>query len=533
MFEKKGKGKSPEVAHAPSDTVFVKTRARTLIMIGLSLGMLMASLDQTVVGTSLPKIVGELGGMSLFSWLFTAYMLAEIITIPIAGKMSDRVGRRPVFLAGMGLFLVGSVLAGFSNSMEMLVASRFIQGLGGGVLIPVTMASVADLYEPKERGKIQGMVGAVFALGSVIGPFLGGFIVDNMDWRWVFFVNIPVGIVAIAVTMVEFPRANKVVTKQLDYLGVFALIGTLMPALLVMTWGGSTYAWDSSEIIFLAVLSSIFFVALIIIEKRAEDPVLPPHLFREPIFALGSLGLLIIAMGLFGVIAYIPLFLQAVIGMSATNSGITLIPLMVGLMLTLMISGILVRRTGYKIWLLIGPPLTAFGLIMLSSLNSDSSQEEAIIYLIIAGAGMGAVFSNYILAAQNVASKDEIGVVTSSMSLFRSIGGTIGVTVFGAILSSRMVLELDENLPQGSSAFLPGGDAMSLGGLLITASESSSLSEPLIEAIRLSLCNSITYIFMIAAIISIIALIPSVFIGGAPLNMTDDHIQLATHEEAD
>jgi EmrB/QacA subfamily drug resistance transporter len=533
VFEKKGKGKSPGVSHAPSETGFEKTRARTLIMIGLSLGMLMASLDQTVVGTSLPKIVGELGGMSLFSWLFTAYMLAEIITIPIAGKMSDRIGRRPVFLAGMGLFLIGSVMAGFSTSMEMLVASRFIQGLGGGVLIPVTMASVADLYEPKERGKIQGMVGAVFALGSVIGPFLGGFIVDNMDWRWVFFVNIPVGIVAIAVTLVEFPRVTKVVSKQLDYLGVFALIGTLMPALLVMTWGGSTYAWDSNEIIFLAVLSSIFFVALILIEKKAEDPILPPHLFREPIFVLGSLGLLIIAMGLFGVIAYIPLFLQAVIGMSATNSGITLIPLMVGLMLTLMISGVLVRRTGYKIWLLIGPPLTAFGLIMLSSLNSDSSQEEAILYLIIAGAGMGAVFSNYILAAQNVASKDEIGVVTSSMSLFRSIGGTIGVTVFGAILSSRMVHELDKNLPLGSSAYLPSGDAMGLGGLLIAPSASPALSEPLLEAIRLSLCNSITYIFMIAAVISIIALIPSAFLEGAPLNMTDEHFELATHEEVD
>lgn len=232
-------------------------------------------------------------------------------------------------------------------------------------------------------------------------------------------------------------------------------------------------------------------------------------------------------------IAYIPLFLQAVIGMSATNSGITLIPLMVGLMLTLMISGILVRHTGYKIWLLIGPPLTAFGLIMLSSLNSGSSQEEAILYLMIAGAGMGAVFSNYILAAQNVTSKDEIGVVTSSMSLFRSIGGTVGVTVFGAILSSRMVLELDKNLPLGSSAYLPLGDAMSLGGLLIAPSASPGLSEPVLEAIRISLSNSITYIFLIAAAISIIALIPSTFIGGSPLNMTDEHIELVNHEEAD
>jgi EmrB/QacA subfamily drug resistance transporter len=532
MLKKKGQGRTLEEAHAPGDGEYVKTRARTLIMVGLSLGMLVASLDQTVVGTSLPKIVGDLGGMSLFSWLFTAYMLAETITIPIAGKMSDRVGRKPVFLAGMGLFLGGSILAGISSSMEMLVAFRFIQGLGGGVLIPITMASVADLYAPMERGKIQGIVGALFALGSVIGPFLGGFIVDNLDWRWVFFVNVPLGILAIAVTMVEFPRVVKETQKRVDYLGVIALIGTLTPALLVMTWGGSTYAWMSKEIVSLAALSIISFVGVIFIERRAEDPVLPLHLFRKQIFTLGSFGLLIIAMGLFGVVAYIPLFLQAVIGMNATNSGITLIPLMAGLMLTLMISGLLVRRTGYKIWLLIGPPLTAFGLIMLSTLHSGSSQEEAILYMIIAGAGMGAVFSNYILAAQNVTSKNEMGVVTSSMSLFRSIGGTIGVTVLGAILNGRMAFELDRNLPLGSAAYLQGGDAMSLGGLLITPSAASMIPGPVIDAISLSLSNSITYLFMIGAIISLIALGASALIRGAPLNISDEHSELKTHMEA-
>jgi len=531
MSAKKGRGRSSAADHAPSDGEHVKTRARTLIMIGLSLGMLVASLDQTVVGTSLPKIVGELGGMSLFSWLFTAYMLAETITIPIAGKMSDRLGRRPVFLAGMVLFLGGSILAGISTTMEMLVAFRFIQGLGGGVLIPVTMASVADLYAPMERGKIQGIVGALFALGSVIGPFLGGFIVDNMDWRWVFFVNIPVGIVAISVTMVEFPRVAKETLKQVDYLGVIALIGTLTPALLVMTWGGSTYAWMSREIISLTALSFISFVAVIFIERKAEDPVLPLHLFREPIFTLGSLGLLMIAMGLFGVVAYVPLFLQAVIGMNATNSGITLIPLMAGLMLALMVSGFLVKRTGYKIWLLIGPPLTAFGLIMLSTLHSGSSQEEAILYLIIAGAGMGAVFSNYILAAQNVTSKDEMGVVTSSMSLFRSIGGTMGVTVLGAILKGRMVLELGRNLPLGSETYLPGGDAMSLGGLLITPSAASRLPEAVLDAIGLSLSNSITYLFMIGAVISIFALGASILIRDTSLNVTDEYRVQMNHEE--
>jgi EmrB/QacA subfamily drug resistance transporter len=530
MSARKAKGRSAKADHASSDGEFVKTRARTLIMVGLGIGMLVASLDQTVVGTSLPKIVGELGGMSLFSWLFTAYMLAETITIPIAGKMSDLIGRRPVFLAGMGLFLGGSILAGISNSMEMLVAFRFIQGLGGGVLIPITMASVADFYAPMERGKIQGMIGALFALGSVIGPFLGGFIVDNMDWRWVFFINVPLGVFAIAVTMVEFPRVVKENIKHVDYAGVIALIGTLTPALLVMTWGGSTYAWTSKEILSLAAISFISLVAVILIERRAEDPVLPLHLFKEPIFTLGSIGLLIVAMGLFGVVAYVPLFLQAVIGMNATNSGITLIPLMAGLMMALMISGVLIKRTGFRIWLLIGPPLTAFGLVMLSTLHSGSSQEEAILYLIIAGAGMGAVFSNYISAAQNVTSKHEMGVVTSSMSLFRSIGGTIGVTVLGAILRGRMVLELGRNLPPGSAAYLPGGDAMSLGGLLITPSAASELPQPVLDAIGLSLSNSITYLFMIGAVVSIFALGASILIRGSSLNVKDELVTMDREE---
>ncbi|OPY31789.1 MAG: putative transporter [Methanomassiliicoccales archaeon PtaU1.Bin124] len=517
MFNKERWEEGSDDPRVPADSGKAKNRNRTLIMMGLGLGMLVASLDQTVVGTSLPKIVGDLGGMSLFSWLFTAYMLAETIAIPIAGMMSDRVGRRRVFLAGMGLFLAGSIMAGFSTTMEMLVAFRFVQGLGGGVLIPITMASVADLYGPMERGKMQGIIGALFALGSVIGPFLGGFIVDNADWRWVFFVNIPVGIMTILVLMVKYPMPAKETAKKIDYFGVMALIATLTPALLVMTWGGSTYAWDSIETMGLTSISIVSLLAFIFVERRAEDPVLPLHLFREPIFTLGSIGLLIMAMGLFGAIAYIPLFLQAVIGMSATNSGITLIPLMLGLMLTLMVSGALVKHTGCRFWLLIGPPLTAFGLFMLSTLHPGSSQVEAIFFMVIAGAGMGAVFSNYILAAQNVTRKSEMGVVTSSMSLFRSIGGTVGVTILGAILQDRMVLELDQNLPAESLSLLPIGDAMSLGGWLITPSASSAIPEPMMEIIRTSLSNSITCVFLVGAIVTLVALGASILIRTKPV----------------
>ncbi|HEY3420655.1 MAG TPA: MDR family MFS transporter [Methanomassiliicoccales archaeon] len=504
-------------------------RTRNFIMIGLSLGMLVSSLDQTVVGTSLPKIVGDLGGMNMFAWLFTAYMLGEVLAIPVAGKMSDRYGRKPVFLAGMGLFLAGSVLAGMSNSMEMLIACRAIQGVGGGVIMPVAMATVADLYAPTERGKIQGMMGGIFAISSVIGPFLGGFIVDNLDWRWVFYVNLPVGILALAVTSMKFPNQESDTSKRIDYTGMVTLASCLTPALLVMTWGGSTYSWGSVEIIGMTVLSVLSLVAFVLNERRAEDPILPLHLFREPIFTLGSLGLMIISMGLFGVIAFLPMFLQAVIGMSATSSGETLIPLMIGVMITILTSGFLLKRTGYKVWLLIGPPMSAFGLYMLSTLHAGSSQTDAIIYLVIVGMGLGAVMSNYMVAAQNVVSKKEMGVVTSSMTLFRSIGGTIGVTVLGAIVNQRMVEELGRNLPAGAVSSLPTTDVNSIGGLLMSPA-AATIPGPIMESIRLSLSNSITYMFLMGAIIVMFALVTSVLIKGVPLKSAEEYHETASAE---
>ncbi len=502
-------------------------KSRGFIMLGLALGMLLASLDQTVVGTSLPTIVAEIGGWSLFAWLFTAYMLAETVTIPIAGKMSDRFGRKPVFLAGMGLFMGGSILAGMSNSMDMLIACRFVQGLGGGALIPVAMATVADLYAPTERGKVQGMLGGIFALASIIGPFLGGYIVDNLDWRWVFYVNIPVGILAVAVTSMKFPKLVGEETKRIDFPGLIALSSTLASSLLVMTWGGSTYSWQSAEIIGLSILAIVSLIAFIVIERRAEDPILPFHLFREPIFTLGSAGLLIISMGMFGVLAFLPTFLQAIVGMSATGSGETLIPLMLGVMVTVLASGFLIKRTGYKVWLLLGPPLAAGGLYLLSTLHSGSSQMDAVIYLVITGMGLGAVMSNFIVAAQNVMPRREMGVVTSSMSLFRSIGGTIGVTVLGAVLNGQMLTELGKNLPPGTMSTLPVTDANSVGQLLLSGA-SAGIPTPILDGIRLSLSNSITFVFLIGAAITLTAIAASALIRNVPLKSATQYHEGAT-----
>ncbi len=521
MFGKRGKKEARTGRPVLSEEERKKNRTRSFIMLGLALGMLLASLDSTVVSTSLPKIVAELGGMSLYSWLFTAYMLACTVTIPIAGKLSDRYGRKPVFLAGMLLFLGGSLLAGMSTSMDMLIACRFIQGLGGGAMTPISMAVVADLYAPTERGKIQGILGSVFALATIIGPLLGGYIVDNMDWRWVFYVNLPVGIMAIIVTSMKFPRVQSDRSTPIDYIGMVALTSALSAALLVITWGGNEYAWNSIEIIGLATLSVVSMAAFIWQERRVADPIVPLRLFRESIFTLGSVGLFIMALGMFGVISFLPLFLQAVVGMSASNSGELIIPLMAGVMITSLLSGFLLRRTGYKIWLLIGPPLAALGLFMLSTLHADSSPSDAILYLMITGAGLGAVMSNYIVAAQNVMPKKDMGVSTASMSLFRSIGGTVGVAAMGGLINGRMIEELSKNLSPQMSAALPTMDANSLGQLLLMSG--SSVPAPVLEAIRLSLSNSITAAFLVGSIIVVLSLVVSVFVRNVPLKTTKEY----------
>ena len=520
MFGNKFMRQSPAEKRSVSDEERKRRLSRSFIMLGLALGMLLSSLDQTVVGTSLPKIVAELGGMSLYSWLFTAYMLASTITIPIAGKLSDRYGRKPVFLTGMGLFLAGSFLAGASTSMEMLVVCRFIQGLGGGAMMPVSMATVADLYAPVERGKIQGILGSIFALATVIGPLIGGYIVDHLDWRWVFYVNLPVGVVAVLVTSIKFPKLLNVSPTPIDIRGMVTLVGTLAPALLVVTWGGSTYPWLSLEIIGLSLLAIVCLIAFISIERKAIDPILPLRLFSEPIFTLGSAGLFIMSLGLFGVVSYLPLFLQAVVGMSATNSGELIIPMMMGVMVTSLLSGFLLRRTGYKIWIIIGPPIAAVGLYLLSTLHSGSSATDAIIFLIITGAGLGAVMSNYIVAAQNVMPKKDMGVATGSMSLFRSIGGTVGVAALGGLINSRMLEELRKNLSSDMLANLPS-DANSVGQLLLMPN--LSVPSPILDAIRLSLSNSITYVFFIGAVIVTFALVASVFIRRVPLKSSEEY----------
>ncbi len=523
MSQKKNTIAEPADTCPPANTEYQKSRARTLIMIGLTLGMLLAILDMTMVGTSLPRIVGELGGIGLYAWIITAYLLSSTIMIPIAGKMSDRYGRKPIFLTGIILFLIGSALSGLSQDIDQLIMFRFVQGLGAGIIMPIVFAAVADFYAPADRGKAIGMLSAFAALAMVAGPFIGGFIVDNLSWQWVFYVNLPLGIIAIIVTSWQFPNQITDVRKHLDYLGMATLTTLLIAVLLIITWGGSTYTWNSIEIIGLAALSVLSFLGFIEAEIRAEDPVLPLGLFRNRVFSLCAVGLFIVGIGLYAVLTFLPLFMQAVIGVSATNSGATLIPGFLGLVATSIASGFLVKRTGYKVWMIIGPPIAALGLYMLSTLTVGSSQVNAYLYTFIFGLGLGMIQANYTVAAQNVLGKKDIGVGTAMTRLFQNMGMTVGVTVLGSVINQQMVTQLATNLPAGSAAMLPSTNINDLGGLLLNPMASAQIPTTVLDAIRLSLSNSLTYMFLVAAGIVLIALIIGVIIKSVPMKSAEEY----------
>lgn len=522
------------VTNAPSKPEIDVKKIRTPIMIGLVLGMLLACIDGTVVGTSIPTIIDDLGGAELYTWLITGYLLAETITTPIAGKMSDIYGRKPVFLLGMILFLGGSIFAGFSQSMEWLIIGRAVQGLGGGMLIPVAMATVADLYAPQERGKMQGILGAIFAIASAIGPFIGGLIVDNASWHWVFFVNIPVGILAIAFTAMKFPKTQADSNAKIDYLGMGALSAFLALLIMVVTFGGGTYPWVSFEIIGMAIAAIIFLGLFIYIETRVEEPLVPLRLFRDRTFTAGSIGLLIMALGLFGILSYIAIYLQQYVGLTATNSGATLIPLTIGMTITSVGSGFLLKKTGYMPWLIVGPPISALGLYLISTLGMGSPQSEASLYLIIAGLGMGCVMSNFIVAAQNVTPKRDMGVMTSTMSLFRSIGGTVGAAIIGTLINNRIAIELQQNLPADVFNVVPHttGILDKLNGIVDSFPQYPTLGIDVIY----SYGQSLSYAFVICAVIVLCTLIASLLVKRVPLKTDEEYEQLnleadRAHEE--
>ncbi|HET7647890.1 MAG TPA: MDR family MFS transporter [Gaiellaceae bacterium] len=422
-----------------------------LIFVALLLVLLLAALDQTIVSTALPTIVGDLGGIAHLSWVVTAYLLASTITGPLYGKLGDLYGRKKVLQSAIVLFLIGSVLCGIAQSMTQLIAFRALQGLGAGGLMVVTLAVVGDIIPPRERGRYQGYFGAVFGLSTVIGPLLGGFFVDNLSWRWIFYVNLPVGAVALSVIATAFHTREVHTRHAMDYLGAALLAGALAAIVLFTSLGGTTWAWSSPEVIGLIVLSVVLVPAFLYVESRAEEPILPLSLFSNHTFSLTSAIGFIVGFALFGAITYLPLYLQVTKGSSPTVSGLQLTPLMAGVLVTSIASGQLISRLGrYRMFPIAGTALMVVAMFLLAQLHTETSTWVAAVYACILGLGLGMVMQVLVLAVQNSVDLSVMGVATSGSTLFRQVGGSIGVALFGTIFASRVHVELANRLPRGA-----------------------------------------------------------------------------------
>ena len=406
---------------------------------GLLLAMLLASLDQTIVSTALPTIVGDLGGIDQLSWVVTAYLLAATVTIPLWGRMSDLYGRKRLFQAAIVVFLAGSALSGAAQTIGELIAFRALQGLGAGGLMTLAMAIVADIISPRERGRYQGYIQMVFVVASVAGPLLGGVFADHLSWRWVFYVNIPIGVVALTVVSTTLARTTTDRRPRIDWLGAALLAGAITSALLVTTWGGREYAWGSPEIVGLAVAAVVLLAGFFAQERRAPEPVLPLRMFREPVFDVVSAVLFLTTCAFFAAIVFLPLFLQRVTGASAVQSGLQLLPLLLAGTLSTAVIGRVVTRTGrYKVFPAVGLGLMAIGLFLLSRLDETSSHATIALDMVVFGLGFGMVSQLLVLAIQNAVDRRDIGIATASANLFRSLGGSVGAALFGAIFASRV-----------------------------------------------------------------------------------------------
>ena len=421
-----------------------------VVFSGLMLGMLLAALDQTIVATALPTIVGDLHGLNELSWVVTAYLLTSTATAPLYGKVSDIYGRKRVFQFSIVVFLVGSALSGLSQSMGELILFRGLQGLGAGGLLVLALTIIGDIVSPRERGRYQGYFGAVFGVASVVGPVLGGALVDGPGWRWVFYVNLPIGIVALVVTSLVLKDTVARARHRVDVEGAALVVGGVSALLLVTVWGGSTYAWGSPTIIGLALGGVALLVAFFLQERRAAEPLMPLGLFRLRVFNVSNAMGLVVGLAMFGVIIYLPLYLQVVHGYSPSTSGLLLLPLMAGLLIVSIASGSIITRVGrYKAWPIAGTALMTVSMVLFTHLGAHTSYLVFSAYAFVMGAGLGGVMQVLVLAVQNGVSYEYLGVATSLSSFFRSMGGAFGTALFGSILTNRLTAEIPRLAPPG------------------------------------------------------------------------------------
>jgi EmrB/QacA subfamily drug resistance transporter len=489
-------------------------RSILVVFVGLMLVLLMAALDQTIVSTALPTIVGDLGGLSHISWVVTAYLLAQTAVTPVYGKLGDLYGRKIVLQVALVVFLIGSALCGAAQTLTELIAFRALQGLGGGGLLVGTMAAIGDVVPPRDRGRYQGIFGAVFGLASVIGPLLGGFFTTTLSWRWIFYVNLPIGVAAFAVLAATLPSRQDETHHQIDYLGAGLLAGGLTAVVLLCTLGGTDYAWGSPQIVALGVIAIALIVSFVMVEQRAAEPVLPPRLFRDRVFSVTSAIGLVVGFALFGSVTYLPLFLQVVLGASPTGSGLQILPLMGGLLITSIASGQIISRTGrYKPYPIAGTAIMVVGLFLLSTMDPHTTRASASAFMFVLGLGLGLTMQVLVLAVQNAVDYKDLGVATSGATLFRSIGGSVGTAVLGSIFSNRLAAELTSLLPRSAGGSLGTGASLNTAAL-------KKLPAPIHEAYLTAFTNALSTVFIVAACVAAVAFLLSWALEQRPLRET-------------
>ena len=498
---------------------YLSRRGVLIVFSGLMLVMLLAALDQTIVSAALPTIVGDLGGLSHLSWVVTSYLLATTVTTPIYGKLSDLYGRKSVFVVAIVVFLAGSALCGAAQSMAQLVLFRGLQGVGGGGLMVLAQATIADVVSPRERGRYMGLIGAVFGLSSVVGPLLGGFITDHFSWRWVFYVNLPVGAAALIVisTVLKSPKPDG--RPRIDYLGSALMTGAIGALVLALSWGGNEYAWDSVMIVGLGVACVVLTVAFVFVERRAVEPVIPPRLVRMRTFNLSAAVSFIVGFAMFGAIIFLPTFLQVVTGASATNSGLLMLPLMGGLLAASIVSGQIVSRSGrYKWSPVLGAAIGAIGMFGLSTMDAGTTRVTSSLWMVVLGIGIGLTLQVVVLAVQNTVPVADVGTATSSVSFARSIGGSLGVAIMGAVFSNRLGTELAAHLPPAAINAIPHGGSVPPAAI-------EQLPPPVRDGVIQAYANALTPTFLYAVPLMVVAFFIALAYREVPLRAHGEHVE--------